>query len=334
MTAGHEGAGEYAGMDALMAAITGEPLPEEARQDAAYLTEHRSAEADVAVLREQLTWLAEALAGEARLPGEEAEGTEAEGTEAEGTEAEEAEAEEAEAEEAEAEEAEAEGGEAEGATGTSAAAGKSVAPATRPRSVTRPVGPARPARPPRPGRPPRPRRALRLALGLLAGAAAFSMAAGLGWLVTHSGAGDSMGGSSADAKSAADAPAKVSGEGGRPDDPALALACYRLVVEGTVAEVEPKPGSPRTRIVLTVSRSYKPAHTPAEVSFLLDGGAQPAPRKGQHVLVGVGQGQDDASLWAVGDTRVAADRAWITEALPEARHTTCPSDDEEPTGTP
>ncbi|MCZ0989178.1 hypothetical protein O1M54_32365 [Streptomyces diastatochromogenes] len=64
MTAEHEGAGEYAGMDALMAAITGEPLPDEARGDAAYLSEHRSAEADVALLKDQLTWLAEALTGE------------------------------------------------------------------------------------------------------------------------------------------------------------------------------------------------------------------------------------------------------------------------------
>jgi hypothetical protein len=45
------------------------------------------------------------------------------------------------------------------------------------------------------------------------------------------------------------------------------------------------------------------------------------------VLVRVGQGQRTASLWAVGDARVAAERAWITEALPESRHTTCPSDE-------
>ncbi|MBD0418340.1 hypothetical protein H0H10_04005 [Streptomyces sp. TRM S81-3] len=49
MAAGHPG-----GDDALMAAITGEPLPPEARADAALLAEHRSAAADVALLREQL----------------------------------------------------------------------------------------------------------------------------------------------------------------------------------------------------------------------------------------------------------------------------------------
>ncbi|MFF4038892.1 hypothetical protein [Streptomyces sp. NPDC001816] len=291
MTAEHEGAREYAGMDALMAAITGEPLPEEAREDAAYLSEHTSAEADVAVLKEQLTWLAEALTGEERTAAPAAPAAEE--------------------------------------TGSTAGPARSAPSGKRPRSTTRPAAPARPARP---GRPSGPRLALRLALGTLVGAAAFGMVFGLGRLITNSGANDSMGGSSADAKSDAHAP-EYSGDGGRPSDPALTLACYRLVVEGTVAKVEPKPENPWTLVVLKVSRSYKPAHKPAEVSFLLDGGAQPAPRTGQHVLIGVGQGQDNASLWAVGDSRVAADRAWITKALPEARHTTCPSE-EAPTDKP
>lgn len=288
MTAEHEGAGEYAGMDALMAAITGEPLPEEAREDAAYLSEHTSAEADVAVLKEQLTWLAEALTGEERTAAPAAPAAEE--------------------------------------TGSTAGPARSAPSGKRPRSTTRPAAPARPAR------PSGPRRALRIALGTLVGAAALGMVFGLGRLVMSSGANDSMGGSSADAKSEGRAPA-YSGDGGRPADPVLSLACYRLVVEGTVAKVEPKPENPWTLVVLKVSRSYKPAHRPAEVSFLLDGGAKPAPRKGQHVLIGVGQGQDNAGLWAVGDSRVAADRAWITEALPEARHTTCPSE-EAPTDKP
>ncbi|MGI5375441.1 hypothetical protein ACQEV2_14560 [Streptomyces sp. CA-251387] len=42
------------GTDALMAAITDEPLTDEARADAAFMAEHRSAVADVALLREQL----------------------------------------------------------------------------------------------------------------------------------------------------------------------------------------------------------------------------------------------------------------------------------------
>ncbi|WP_329409937.1 hypothetical protein OG802_12180 [Streptomyces sp. NBC_00704] len=58
MTAEHDGRG---GPDALTAAITGEPLPDEARADAAFMAEHRSAVADVALLREQLGVLADAL---------------------------------------------------------------------------------------------------------------------------------------------------------------------------------------------------------------------------------------------------------------------------------
>lgn len=51
---------EHQGVDALMAAITGEPLPDDA--DAACLAEHRKAAADVALLREQLGVIADALA--------------------------------------------------------------------------------------------------------------------------------------------------------------------------------------------------------------------------------------------------------------------------------
>ncbi|MET8806743.1 hypothetical protein [Streptomyces sp. NPDC004546] len=284
MTAGHTGAGEYGGMDALMAAVTGEPLPEEARRDPGFLAEHRAAEADVAVLKEQLTWLAEALTGE-RANGDETE------------------------------------------------PGESPRPVPRPRGVTRPVRAGRrPPRPPRPGRPSGPRRALRVAFGVLAGATAFALVAGFGWMVSHTGASDDNSASAAD-KKAGDAGAKVSGDGGRPADPELDLACSRLVVEGTVARVEPQGQSPWSRITLKVIRSYKPAHGPAEVGFLLGSAAEPAPRTGQHVLVRVGVGQRTASLWAVGDTRVAVNRAWITEALPASRHTACPTE-EAPAGKP
>ncbi|MFC9912324.1 hypothetical protein [Streptomyces sp. NPDC127197] len=55
MTAEHNGA------DALMAAITDDPLTDEARADAAFMAEHRSATADVALLREQLEVIGRAL---------------------------------------------------------------------------------------------------------------------------------------------------------------------------------------------------------------------------------------------------------------------------------
>ncbi|WP_030670150.1 hypothetical protein [Streptomyces cellulosae] len=58
MTADHEGP---AGLDALMAALTDDPLPDEARADAAFRAEHRAAQADLAVLREQLGIIGNAL---------------------------------------------------------------------------------------------------------------------------------------------------------------------------------------------------------------------------------------------------------------------------------
>ncbi|MEU2059354.1 hypothetical protein [Streptomyces sp. NPDC013455] len=295
---GAGGAGEYAGMDALMTAITGARPPEEARRDPAFLAEHRAAEADLRVLREHLARLAETLTGEA---GEAAEAAEA----AEAPEAAEA------AETAEAVEA-----------GDARETGAAPVPgARRPRSRTRPAGPARP---PRPGRPAGLRRAVRIALGALAGTAAFSLALGFGLLVTRAAGGaDDNGGSSA--KSAADAAGRETGTGWQSADPERALACSRLVVEGTVARVDRREGTARSRVRLTVTRSYKPAHGPAEVGFLLGADARPAPAVGQHVLVGVARDGRHASLWAVGDARVAAERAWITEALPGSRHTACPS---------
>ncbi|MEW2154387.1 hypothetical protein AB0950_03670 [Streptomyces sp. NPDC007189] len=297
---GAESGGEYGGMDALMAAITGEPLPEEAHRDPAFLAEHRAAEADVAVLRDQLSRIAEALTGEpVEAAPEEQERV---------------------------------------LTGEAEAALRPGEPVTHARSASLPRGGARPVRtgrrPPRPARPGRPsgsRRALRVAFGALAGAGAFALVVGFGWMVTHSGGSDDSS-SAAAGKSAGDARADVSGDDGRPSDPVRALACSRLVVEGTVVKVEPQRQSPWSRITLKVIRSYKPAHGPAQVSFLLDGGARPAPRTGRHVLVQVDAGRRNASVWAVGDTRVAVNRAWITEALPASRHTTCPATGEAPTG--
>jgi len=48
--------------DALMAAITGEALGDEARADTAFLAEYQAAEADIGLLREQLGILGETLA--------------------------------------------------------------------------------------------------------------------------------------------------------------------------------------------------------------------------------------------------------------------------------
>ncbi|MGW2570297.1 hypothetical protein [Streptomyces sp. NPDC001537] len=57
---------EHNSVDALMAAITGEEPPEEARVDAAFAAEYRRATADVALLRQQLGIIGDALAEETR----------------------------------------------------------------------------------------------------------------------------------------------------------------------------------------------------------------------------------------------------------------------------
>ncbi|MFE9605362.1 hypothetical protein [Streptomyces hokutonensis] len=234
---------EYDGVDALMAAITGEPVPESARADAAFMAEHRAAAADVALLREQLGIIGEALA----------------------------------------------------------------APPPRPEPE--------PVRTPRPARRRHP--ALRaLAYGTLAFAVVAGMITGLSWLVAHNGgAADSASSRSADSGSKV---AGGSGGGskapGALSDPALYVACSRLLVEGTVTEVQPG-ADPRKRITLAVTRSYRPAHGPAHVTVVLAAGTSPAPRQGQHVLVGVPKGSDTADLWTVGDDAVAADRAAIVGAL-------------------
>ncbi|WP_427922454.1 hypothetical protein [Streptomyces sp. cg40] len=241
---------EYDGVDALMAAITGEPVPEAARADAAYRAEHRAATADVALLREQLGIIGEALAAEEPVP------------EARGT-------------------------------------------------LT-----ARPRRRP----------ALRaLAYGTLAMAVVIGMITGLAWLVAHNGGADSASSSSADSGS------KVAGGSGGGSsapgplsDPELYVACSSLLVEGTVTNVQ--PGSdPRKRITVAVTRSYRPAHGPADVTVVLPAGASPAPRQGQHVLVGVPKGAHTANLWVVGEDAVAADRAAIVDALSHGGTVTCPA---------
>lgn len=60
---GYDGFDGRTGVDALMAAVTDEPLTDEARADAAFMAEHSSALADVALLREQLGIIGHALAG-------------------------------------------------------------------------------------------------------------------------------------------------------------------------------------------------------------------------------------------------------------------------------
>ncbi|MER5832756.1 hypothetical protein ABT116_18335 [Streptomyces sp. NPDC002130] len=70
MTAQQDQAGRD-GADALMAAITGEAPPREARASEAFMAEYRAATADVGLLREQLGLIGQALAEPSEAPGPE-----------------------------------------------------------------------------------------------------------------------------------------------------------------------------------------------------------------------------------------------------------------------
>jgi hypothetical protein len=249
-------AAEYNGVDALLAAITDEPLPEAARADAAFMAEHRAATADVALLREQLGIIGHALSE----------------------------------------------------------------PEPQPEPAPKPVSSLRPA--------PRRHPGLRaLAFGTLAMAVVATMITGLAWLVAHNGASSDAASSAADQGSKTTSGAtqgRTPEAAGTLSAPELYVACARVLVEGTVTAVQ--PGSdPRKRITLAVTHSYRPTHGPADVTVVLPAGTVPAPRQGQHVLVGVPKSSDTATLWVVGDDAVATTRATVEDALTGAGALTCPT---------
>ncbi|MFI6933164.1 hypothetical protein [Streptomyces sp. NPDC050287] len=239
MTADHEGP---AGLDALMAALTDEPLPDEARADAAFMTGHRSAQADLAVLREQLAIIGDTLGASP--------------------------------------------------------------PAPRPA----PVRPARPAR--------SRRRALSLAFGALAVAAVAAVLSGMGWLLSQgAGGADDTSASSGSAASKQEADVRF----GSP----RYLACARTVAEGTVTRLEQLPDDEQLLVTVHVTRSYKPAKSRDELTYVVGRYDVPGLAKGDQVLFGVPEDTATPDHWAVGKREVARERAWITASLPESREVTC-----------
>ncbi|MET8815444.1 hypothetical protein ABZW47_26010 [Streptomyces sp. NPDC004549] len=248
MTAGHEndaGTGAHGGLDALMAAITGDEPPEEARRDPRFRREHRAAEADVAVLRRELTRIAEALTGE-------------------------------------------------------------EAPDAVVVKTT----------------PPRARRRLRTALLALAASAAVGLfGVGVSWLGSH----NAGGGASADSAASG---AKLSPEG--------VIACAGTVAEGTVERVEQAGSQGVFTVVLKVDRSYKPSRVDRpELTFTVHDTAAPRYyRTGVRVLVVLPRSAvEDPQTFRAGDPPPEKDgsgddlawgRAWVTGALPGARHLPCP----------
>ncbi|MFJ8711970.1 hypothetical protein ACIRD9_01990 [Streptomyces violaceus] len=296
------GGGGYDGMDALMAAIVGDPVPEGARRDAGFMAAHRAAVTDVALLREQLTLMGDTLARGDRAQVEAGAGTEA-------------------------------GADAGDPGGAGEPAGRTPAagPAAGPGAAAHAAGPGTAADPsvrvlpvrPRGAAPRRNRpRPLSIALRGLVAAAAATVVVGMGWLVVQGGAGagdDSAGSSAADSA----ARPQDGGENAKSGHAGY-LACARLVVEGTVAEVEPVPGTGQDRVTLDVERSYKPAKSQERVVFPMAEDVDPRLRPGDHVLVGITGAQAQPDLWSVGEKEIARERAWITAALPESRTIPCP----------
>ncbi|WP_326723078.1 MULTISPECIES: hypothetical protein [unclassified Streptomyces] len=235
---------EYQGVDALLAAITDEPLPEGAQDDAEFMAEHRAAVADMALLRERLKGIGDALADRTE--------------------------------------------------------------ATEPEP--KPV----PVRAPRK----RTRRPLVLALGTLAATAVAAMVVGMGWLIMQAGSGvSSISDDSGSAEKAAGGDSSLSAPG--------YLACSRLVVEGTVAQVEQVPGGALDRITLDVSRYYKPDQGKDEITFVMNKDVDPRLHEGDHVLVGIPLNSGSPDIWTTGEKEIAQERAWILDALPDSRDITC-----------
>ncbi|GAA2395457.1 hypothetical protein [Streptomyces coeruleofuscus] len=296
---------DYDGMDALMAALVDDPLPEGARRDPAFMTAHRAAMADVAQLRDQLLLLGDTLARDAGADVAGAEGEPGAGSEA--------------------------GARARGEAGPAAGPhaegpGAAVDPPVR----ELPVGPrATGGRPGQrsgagssSGRRSRPRPLVVVLRGLAAAAAA-TVVVGMGWLVVQGGSGsgqDSGSGSDSAADSAAG-----SRQGVQESGPGRAgyLACARLVAEGTVAEVEPVPGTGQDRVTLDVDRYYKPAKGQDRVVFPMDEDAAPQPQPGERVLLGITRGQAQPDLWKAGEKEIAPERARIAAALPESGTLPC-----------
>ncbi|MET9969668.1 hypothetical protein ABZZ80_28015 [Streptomyces sp. NPDC006356] len=248
MTAENEGRTRA---DALLAAITDEPLTDAARADAAFMAEHRSAAADVALLREQLGIIGHALAEPTAPPAPE------------------------------------------------------PAPASDPVRVRQPSR----AR----------RRVFAVAYGGLAVAAAASVLAGMGWLLTQAGGDASDAGAGT---AAADKQASESGGGNAFGSPGY-LACSRLVAEGKATSVERLPGTTSLRVALDMSRYYKPDKGEQELTFVVDESLVPGLRVGDPVLLGIRQGARQPDFWAVGEQNIAPERAWITASLPESRELGC-----------
>ncbi|MFC8125380.1 hypothetical protein [Streptomyces sp. NPDC057302] len=160
------------------------------------------------------------------------------------------------------------------------------------------------------------RRRLTLALGVAAATAAVSLVGGVLWRGMESGGGINK--SSADADSGSDSRSgsakDAAPEAGDQKSGAYG-ACARLIVEGTVRRVEPVPGGVQDRIVLDVTRYYKPSQGAKRVTFVMDVNVDPRLRPGDRALIGIPKGEASPDIWSKGVKDLARDRAWIEREL-------------------
>lgn len=299
----------YDGVDPLMAAILDEPLPARARQDPAFRAAHGAAAADLAVLREQLALIGDALAAPAETAPTGTEAGPEDGAPAGRGEA---------ARSGKRPES-GDGARRPGAGGR-LPEGADPGDGTRDRPAAHPPLRPRSVRPGGPRGPHRARRPLKAVLGTLAAAAAATLVVGVGgWLVAQGGeASDAAAGK---AETASDAAADRQ-TGGVAFGSPRHLACARLVAEGTVSVVEPVPGAGRERITLETTRVYK-GEDGKRVTFVLDVAGQPRLREGDRVLVGLPREGDHPDGVIVGEEDIAPERPRITASLPESRTLTC-----------
>ncbi|QFR02550.1 hypothetical protein F9278_14430 [Streptomyces phaeolivaceus] len=273
-------------MDALMAALLDEPLSEEALRDGEFVAARDTAAGDIALLREQLGLIGDALAA----TGQEA----------------------------------AAGGSAGrpvaarpgDAAGAQTDPGRVSGPAAAPTASVTPLSP----------RPSRARRALRITFGTLAAAAAASVVLGIGWVVVQTGGGANGTSSDSGAASKSDGGAQrdesADTDSGLLTEEGY-VACARLIVEGTVTGVEPVPGAAHDRITVEVDRWIKPGEGEKRIDFPMAHDVEPRLRQGDHVLVGIPEDSAQPDIWTTTESEIARDRAWIEEALPGSKGLGC-----------
>ncbi|MEI5103363.1 hypothetical protein RB200_38655 [Streptomyces sp. PmtG] len=183
-----------------------------------------------------------------------------------------------------------------------------------------------PPAPRRPVRGPRSGELWRRGLLVLAAMLATGLIGGVVWLGAWGGAGDDAGSGDDKAYPAHSGPQRdAEDEGPLPGgkrSPEGYVACARLIVEGTVLSVETLPGGIEDRITLDVTRSYKPAKAPDEVTFVMEVNADPRLRAGDRALIGIPQGEASPDIWSTGK-EIEEDRRWIMKALPGSRGLEC-----------